>query len=67
MKQYEKKDWLYEFRPQIIIFFGLLGLFNFQPPLFFPLFSQLCGLILLYWGKQIMDWRREYRKFWGSR
>jgi hypothetical protein len=61
----EKNDWFYEFRPQIIFFFGLLGLasklYMAGSSSFLLTLSQVCGLFLLGMSVKIMDWRKAYR------
>ncbi len=60
-----KEDWFYEFRPQIVIAFGILGLFSkvWVPgePVLMKL-AQACGIVLLVIGIKILDWRKAYRE-----
>jgi hypothetical protein len=60
-----KNDWFYEFRPQLILFFGLLGLLSqlFMPSVtLWTYFSQACGLVLIITAFKIYEWRRNYRE-----
>ena len=60
-----KNDWFYEFRPQLILGFGALGLFSgLYLPTAYPslnYFSQACGIVLLVIAVKILDWRKDYR------
>ncbi len=67
MKQIEnKEEWFYEFRPQIILCIGIIGLFG---KLLIPSggesilmrISQVCGVTLVLIAIKIMDWRKDYR------
>jgi hypothetical protein len=61
-----KDDWFYEFRPLLILCFGIIGLFG---QLVIPngsdslptRISQACGITLVLIAIKIMDWRRDYR------
>lgn len=61
-----KNDWFYEFRPQIILAFGIIGLFSKllvsygNEPIWFKV-SVACGIFLVVMSLKIMSWRREYR------
>lgn len=68
--QLHKKDlsndyWFYEFRPYLILAFGIVGVLNKQNPhVLIPFLSQACGITLLFLGVSIIKWRREYRRAW---
>ncbi len=60
-----QNDWFYEYRPQIIMVIGTIGLFSKMfvgsEPTWMKI-SQACGMILLVIALKIMDWRQAYRK-----
>lgn len=61
---YQKSDWFYEFRPILILLFGLFGILNqnLASNLTLLRVSELSGLVLIFCGIKICQWRYTYRK-----
>ncbi|MGZ5279090.1 MAG: hypothetical protein ACXWC9_04060 [Pseudobdellovibrionaceae bacterium] len=62
-----KNDWFYEFKPQLMMLFGMIGLFsNFLVPIATEAIAhrtaQACGIVLLVLAIKILDWRKTYRE-----
>ncbi len=63
-QNYHKSDWFYEFRPYLILALGLFGVLNYFLAGNMTLLrvSQLSGLVLIFCGIKICQWRYQYRK-----
>ncbi len=63
-QNYQKTDWIYELRPILILLFGLFGIINHNLTGNMTLLrvSEISGLVLIFCGIKICQWRYEYRK-----